>query len=103
MKSIKDFVALIALATSFGSFAAQNVTATAFWIFGSFVFLYFFIMATCFPFCLCREYVRPDRLLGYLSDSGLYCADGDNYLGLHPVKTPRCARRRRCTNGESQL
>jgi hypothetical protein len=29
MKSIKTFVAVIALATSFGSFAAQTVTATA--------------------------------------------------------------------------
>jgi hypothetical protein len=29
MKSIKTFVAVIALATSFGSFAAQSVTATA--------------------------------------------------------------------------
>ncbi|MGK9173639.1 DUF1471 domain-containing protein [Yokenella regensburgei] len=28
MKSIKTFVAVIALATSFGSFAAQTVTAT---------------------------------------------------------------------------
>ena len=28
MKSIKTFVAVIALATSFGSFAAQSVTAT---------------------------------------------------------------------------
>ena len=29
MKSIKTFVAVIALAASFGSFAAQTVTATA--------------------------------------------------------------------------
>ena len=29
MKSIKTFVAVIALATSFGSFAAQTVTASA--------------------------------------------------------------------------
>ena len=29
MKSIKTFVAVIALATSFGSFAAQTVTATS--------------------------------------------------------------------------
>ncbi|KFB99634.1 DUF1471 domain-containing protein [Trabulsiella odontotermitis] len=29
MKSIKTFVAVIALATTFGSFAAQNVTATS--------------------------------------------------------------------------
>lgn len=29
MKSIKTFVAVIALATSFGSFAAQTVTVTA--------------------------------------------------------------------------
>lgn len=29
MKSIKTFVAVIALATSFGSFATQTVTATA--------------------------------------------------------------------------
>ncbi|HCM9120943.1 DUF1471 domain-containing protein [Enterobacter asburiae] len=29
MKSIKTFVAVIALATSFGSFAAKTVTATA--------------------------------------------------------------------------
>lgn len=29
MKRIKTFVAVIALATSFGSFAAQTVTATA--------------------------------------------------------------------------
>ena len=29
MKSIKTFVAVIALATSFGSFAAQSVTASA--------------------------------------------------------------------------
>ena len=29
MKSIKTFVAVIALATSFGSFAAETVTATA--------------------------------------------------------------------------
>ena len=29
MKSIKTFVAVIALASSFGSFAAQTVTATA--------------------------------------------------------------------------
>ena len=29
MKSIKTFVAVVALASSFGSFAAQTVTATA--------------------------------------------------------------------------
>ncbi|MGY6031772.1 YdgH/BhsA/McbA-like domain containing protein [Phytobacter sp. AG2a] len=29
MKSIKTFVAVIALATSFGSFAAQTITATS--------------------------------------------------------------------------